>query len=90
MYVACVLWLAFYTPEEGTIRTVACALLMIGLAACAGQGGEEAAEAAGDTPSMSATDTTMARDTSQPCDTCMVRHTVLPCDTCPPPRDSTP
>jgi hypothetical protein len=60
------------------MRFVACALLLF-VAACAGQGGDEASEAATtDTPSMSATDTTMVSDTTMQdttADTSMVRDT---------------
>jgi hypothetical protein len=64
------------------MKKVACALLVLGLAACGGQGGEDASQTPADsTPSMSATDTMI------PCsgDTCpapMVRDTAVPCDTC--------
>jgi hypothetical protein len=65
------------------MRKLACALLVLGLAACAGQGGDEAAETA-DTPSMTAAPSDTA---GMPCvgDTCpapMVRDTSVPCDTC--------
>jgi hypothetical protein len=59
------------------MRFVACALLLF-VAACAGQGGDEASEAATDMPSMSATDTTMMSDTTMQdttADTSMVRDT---------------
>lgn len=66
------------------MRKLACALLLVGLAACGGQGGEEASESA-ETPAVSPA----ASDTAgQPCvgDTCppapMVRDTSAPCDTC--------
>jgi hypothetical protein len=68
------------------MRKVACALLVLGVGACGGRGGEEAASEASETPSMSA----MPSDTTQlPCvgDTCppapIVRDTAIPCDTCP-------
>jgi hypothetical protein len=67
------------------MRKVACALLLLGLAACGRQGGgDEASQASDSTPSMSA----MPADTAAPCvgDTCpagaMVRDTSVPCDTC--------
>jgi hypothetical protein len=61
------------------MRFVACALLLF-VAACAGQGGEEASEgAATDTPSMSTTDTTTMSDTTMrdttTADTSMARDT---------------
>jgi hypothetical protein len=62
------------------MRKVACALLLLGLAACGGQGGGDEASEAADTPSMSATDTTVP-DTTMMQDSLMGRDT-LPCDTC--------
>jgi hypothetical protein len=66
------------------MRKAACALLLVALAACGGQGGgDEASETATPAVSPAAADTT-----SNPCvgDTCppapMVRDTSAPCDTC--------